>query len=202
MFQDTVQQTVKKIFNDKILLGLLIVCLLGIFVGGFNYKQEKQSAQEAAVQSMPASDSMLKTSNYSSDNQLPPDLAVQFVRWWLKPAMDYAPASAVQSHRAAANWMTADASRIFDQAFWSPTLAQQVASGQVVGAFQPIVVQAEAINPDNSVVVGLTGTLVLQIGGRPTTHQIEMDVLVRKSDTGLRVAGLYNRLTSLSSSIY
>lgn len=202
MFQDTVNQAVKKILNDKILLGLLIVCLLGIFVGGFNYSQDSQRAKEAQTQAGLIGQGTSKPNNYINGGNLTPDLAVQFVKWWIKPAMDYTSSSAAQSHQAANNWMTAEAAKSFDEAFWSPGLAQQVISGVAVGAFQPIAVQAKAINPDGTVVVGVVGMLVLQMNSRPTTHQIEMDVLVRKGDTGLRVAGLYNRLTSLSSSVY
>jgi len=202
MFQDTVNQIVRKIFQDKILLGLLIVCLLAVFVGGFNYKQDMQSAQEAGIQPVPASQGTDKTGNYGQDSHLQPDLAVQFVKWWVKKAMDYTPASAMQSHQAAAGWMTAEALKNFDEAFWGPDLAQRVAAGGTVGAFQPIAVQAKAINPDGSIVVGVTGTLVLQMGSRPGTHQIEMDVLVSRANTGLRVTGLHNHLTSLSSSVY
>ncbi len=209
MFQEAIRLTIQKIFSDKLLFGLLIVCLLGAFVGGFNNKPESRSAPQTAGepslseassprQAAPES----KPSEYSADSGLQPDLAVDFIKWWMKGAMDYTPQSAIQSHQAAANWMTPQAIKSFEEAYWPPQLAQMVSSGQATGAFQPISVQAEAINPDKSVVVGLTGTLVLETGNHPTSHQINMDILVRRGSTGLRITGMYNHLTSLSPSIY
>lgn len=210
MFQEAIRLTIQKIFGDKILFGLLIVCLLGVFVGGFNNKSELRAVQQAPSEPSQnpsqASPSQApdesKSNAYSSGSDLQPDLAVDFIKWWMKGAMDYSPQSAAQSHQAAANWMTPQAIKSFEEAFWSPQLAQLVSSGQATGAFQPISVQAEAINPDKSVVVGLTGTLVLEIGNQPRSHQISMDILVRKGNTGLRIAGMYNHLTSLNSSTY
>jgi len=135
--------------------------------------------------------------------QLEPALAVDFVKWWMKAAMDYSPKSAAQSHEAASNWMSHDAYRALVDAFWTPDLAEQISSGVTTAAFQPISVQAEAINPDHSVVVGLTGTLVLHTTNQaPITNQIQMDVLVRKEETGLRITGINNRITAISPSAY
>ncbi len=217
MFQDIIRLTVQRIFNDKILLGLLIVCLLGFFVGGFNHKEEPPLAikgmetasppatapsNNSAVQtrSSPAAPSGL--GNYAKTD-LAPSIAVDFVKWWMKAAMDYSPQSAVQSHEAASNWMSPEAYKAFTETFWTPDLAEQISSGVTIGAFQPISVQAEAVNPDHSVVVGLTGTLILHAAnGRPNSSQIQMDILVRKGDTGLRITGINNRLTTVSPSVY
>jgi hypothetical protein len=218
MFQDIIRLTVQRIFNDKILLGLLIVCLLGFFVGGFNQKEEPPLAikgmegasapptgsdNNSAVQTeqSPVTESAQK--NYAKSAELAPNLAVDFVKWWMKAAMDYSPQSAVQSHEAASNWMSPEAYKAFMATFWPPDLAEQISSGATVGAFQPISIQAEAVNPDHTVVVGLSGTLVLHAAnGRPNSTQIQIDILVRKGDTGLRITGINNRLTTLSPSVY
>jgi len=216
MFQEIVTQAVRKILGDKILLGLLIVCLLGVFVGGFSLNRDRgtkedggQPEQEQPVSS--SNNSSVKSSVSSKDNaldsnykggKLTPDLAVAFVKWWIRQSMDFTPNSAAQSHQAADHWMTPGTAKSFDAAFWNPQLASQVTSGSTVGAFQPISVVAKAINPDGTIVVNVTGTLVLQMGSRPSSHQIEMDVLVCKESRGLRVSGFYNRLTSVSNSIY
>ncbi len=214
MFQDIVRLTVQKIFNDKILLGLLIVCLLGFFVGGFNNKDEPPVnkapvSQSTANQSAPTkadtepNSANTATTNYATKTQLDPPLAVDFVKWWMKAAMDYTPKSAAQSHEAAANWMSPEALKAFNEAFWNPNTAQQICSGTTVGAFQPISVQAVAINPDHTVVVNLTGTLVLQItNGHPIANQVQMDLLVSKGDTGLRIVGINNRISTQSTAVY
>jgi hypothetical protein len=218
MFQDIIRLTVQRIFNDKILLGLLIVCLLGFFVGGFNHKEEPQPAikgmeTSVAPPSAPINNSAVQTQqsttpqaggrNYPKSVELTPSLAVDFVKWWMKTAMDYSQQSAAESHEAASNWMAPEAYKAFAEAFWTPDLAQQISSGTTVGAFQPISVQAEAVNPDHSVVIGLTGTLALQAAnGHPISNQIQMDVLVSKGATGLRITGVNNRVTSVNPSIY
>jgi hypothetical protein len=213
MFQDIIRLTVQKIFNDKILLGLLIVCLLGFFVGGFSgHKDEPPVAVKGmptppspanAAPSTPAHAAKPGASDYAKNPNVEPSLAVDFVKWWMKAAMDYSQQSAAQSHEAASNWMSPESYRSFTEAFWTADLAEQINSGATVGAFQPIAVQAEAINPDHSVVVGLTGTLVLHsANGRPNSHQVKIDVLVRKSDTGLRITGINNHVSSVSSSVY
>lgn len=127
-------------------------------------------------------------------NQVDPKLADQFVKFWMGGAMDYNSATAAQSHKEAAKWMTPEAQQAFESNFWSPDIANGIASGQLRAAFQPISVQPQALNPDGSIVVAMTGTLVLQQSTvRPVTHQIVMDLLVRKETEGLRIAGLYNR---------
>lgn len=127
-------------------------------------------------------------------NALNPTLATDFVKFWMGGAMDYNAASAAQSHKEAAKWMTPETQQAFETNFWSPDIANGIASGQLRGAFQPIKVEAQAVNPDGSIVVRMTGTLVLQQSTvRPVTHQIVMDLLVRKEGENCRIAGLYNQ---------
>lgn len=222
MFQDIIRATVQRIFSDKILLGLLIVCLLGFFVGGFSgHKDEppvpvKGIERAASPQTNSSTNSASQNQTPSQENspvssggstyhteQLEPALAVDFVKWWMKAAMDYSKTSARQSHEAASNWMSPEAYKAFREAFWTEDLADQITSGVTVAAFQPIAVQAEAINPDHSVVVGLTGTLIMHnTHERPVSNQIQIDLLVRKGDTGLRIAGINNRVTTPSASTY
>jgi hypothetical protein len=49
------------------------------------------------------------------------------------------------------------------------------------------------------VVVGVSGSLVLQAGGQPTTQQLDAQFLVKKDQDGLRVAGMYSKATSMAS---
>lgn len=235
MFQDIIRLTVQRILNDKILLGILIICLLGFFVGGFSHKDEppisvkgmernQNQAGEAVLPHAHSVENNLSShaggfgkSASSEENRqsqevksntyekaaLEPALAVDFVKWWMKAAMDYGQQSAAQSHEAASNWMAPDAYKAFCASFWTPELAQQITSGSTTGAFQPIAVQAEAINPDQTVVVGLTGTLVLQEANKqPRTNQVKIDVLVKKGGTGLRISGINNQLNSIDPAVY
>lgn len=133
-------------------------------------------------------------------NALTPTLATDFVKYWMGGAMDYNTASAAQSHKEAAKWMTQESAQAFETNFWSPEIANGIASGQLRGAFQPISVQAQAVNPDGSIVVKMTGTLVLQQASvRPITHQIVMDLLVRKEGENCRISGLYNQSYAMQS---
>jgi len=193
MIQDIIRATVQRILHDKLLLGLVIVGILSIFVGGFATSDDKpanKAQKEASEQS--SSDGKGAT----EVSKLDPSLATDFVKWWMKGAMDYSAASAAANHEAAFRWMTPEAMQSFQQSLWTTDTATGVAQGLYVAAFQPVSVQAAAINPDGSVVVTLSGTLVTQSSGRPFSQQLQMDLLVRKESDGLRIAGVYNRVAS------
>jgi hypothetical protein len=200
-FIDLIKPAMKRILYDKLLLGLVIVGLLGIFVGGFAIKDQSPSSaklDDAKVEQTVSSASRSTVAPTS------PALAVDFVKFWMGKSMNYSGASALKSHQEAARWMTPEALQVFQSVLWTPDIAQGIASGEIIGAFQPISVQAEAVNPDGSVVVGITGTLILQRRGRPSTHQLQTDVLVAndQDNSGLRIAGLYNRVASENRSAY
>jgi hypothetical protein len=207
MFQDLVRATVTRVIHDKILLGLVIVGILGIFVGGFATSDEKPaSLKHAQNEASEQSDSSNQADNKGGSaevSKLEPSLATDFVKWWMKGAMDYSAASSAANHEAAFRWMTTDAMQSFRSSLWTQDTATGVAQGLFVAAFQPVSVQAVAVNPDGSVVVTLTGTLVTQSSGRPFTQQLTMDLLVRKEQEGLRIAGVYNRVASVpGTSVY
>jgi hypothetical protein len=195
---ELIQPALKRILYDKLLLSLAIVGLLGIFVGGFASKdQMTSSVKPSESKAEPATGSIVQ----NSARPVNPTLAIDFVKFWMGNAMNYAAASALRTHAEAAHWMTPDALQVFQSALWTPDIAQGISDGRIVGAFQPISVQAEAINPDGSIVVGITGTLILQCQGRPSTQQLQTDVLVANDpdNSGLRIAGLYNRFYTASS---
>jgi hypothetical protein len=196
MLQDLMRLTVERIMREKILLGLVIIGLLGIFVGGFSPSKEehlpaRSTESQASVATAPKAAEQGQNS-YANNGTLDPSLATEFARWWMTGALDYGRNSAAQSHAVAVRWMTADARKSLETTLWTPDLARGIAQGTVIGAFQPIAVQAEALNPDGSVVVGISGTLVLQSSGRPITQSLMTDLLIRKEPSGLRIAGLYN----------
>jgi len=201
-FSDLVRATVARILQDKILLGLVIVAILGIFVGGFATSDEapesiKRLQQQASGNSADAGHED-KTSA-----KIDPPLATDFVKWWMSGAMDYSPNSAGKNHEAAFRWMTPEAVQTFQGTLWPPNVADGVAQGRIVAAFQPVSVQAQAINPDGSIVVTIQGTLVTQSTGRPITRELQIDLLVKKESEGLRIAGMYNRLAAVpGSSVY
>ena len=192
----------QRLLKNKPLLGLGIVLLLLFSVGQFieapshtkrqsedgdgsqvQQHASRQHSQHAAVAPAPASG-------------LTPELATEFVKWWISRAMDYSAATAGKSHAEAFGWMTPPAAQTFQQVFWTPQIAQGITQGRMTAAFQPISVQAEAINPDGTIVVGVTGSLVVQDSAAPVSQQIVTDFLVRKEKDGLRVSGLYNRTTA------
>jgi hypothetical protein len=193
------QMAVKRIIGDKVLLGLVIVGMLGIFVGAFcgDDPAEKKTAppqpQHLAAAPTATASGQTAVLPKAAAPALDTGLATDFVRWWVSNGMDFQQRTAHASHVEAFKWMDPTAAQAFQQNYWTPQFEAGVASGQVVAAFQPINVQAEAMNPDGSVVVGVTGSLVIQQNGQPYTSQISTDFLVRKDAGGVRIANIYNR---------
>lgn len=191
MFYELVRTIIQKILHDKILMGLVVVGVLAFFVGGFNTAEdhvtgtaEKQVAQTAPNAPAAAPDPA---------HAVAPNLATDFVKWWIDGAMDYNAASAAQSHQTAFGYMTPDAYQSFQSTFWNPQVADNVATGRLVAAFKTSAVQAQAVNPDGSVVVGVMGSFVVHQNGQPMSQQFLADFLVKKDADGLRIAGLYNK---------
>ncbi len=216
MIQEIIRAIITRVMQDKILMGLVILGVLAVFVVPNVGNDEKPAghgtdgahgasagtAPEAAqavgqghgAQPAASEAGAPGAAAAPNPNAVDPKLADQFVKFWMGGAMDYNTATAANSHKEAAKWMTPEAQQTFESNFWSPEIANGIASGQLRGAFQPISVVPQALNPDGSIVVAMTGTLVLQQSTvRPVTHQIVMDLLVRKETEGLRIAGLYNR---------
>jgi hypothetical protein len=193
-------QALKKFPKKKIILGLVITGMLLIFVGvGFSADEPANANKSATAPSAqvpaPATPAPLAQPKPVAD-PFTPELATQFVKWWSAKSMNYTAASAKADHDEAFKWMSPEAVQAFQSCFWTPGIEQEVLMGHVGAAFQPVSVQAEAINPDGSIVVALNGTLVMQAPGTaPVTQQIAVDYLVKKDDQGLRISGLYNRTT-------
>ncbi|HEY9681712.1 MAG TPA: hypothetical protein V6C86_09030 [Oculatellaceae cyanobacterium] len=193
----------QKLLKNKPLLGLGIVVLLLFSVGQFievpsHSKHAQDEDATSGLQAQKASQAKPEAHAAAINvaaNGLDPTLATQFVTWWIKPAMDYSAATASRSHAQAFAWMTPQCATNFQQVFWTPQIAQEITQGHTTAAFQPISVQAEAINPDGTIVVGVTGTLIMQNSATPVSQQIVTDFLVKKEKDGLRIAGLYNRTT-------
>ena len=217
MIQEIVRALITRIMQDKILMGLVILAVLAVFVvPNLSDKEQPQGhgsnappdvsqavgqgqgqSQGPGAEGMPGQEASavpqaaVPTANPAA---VDPKLATEFVKFWIGGSMDYNAQTAAESHKKAFAWMTPESQQAFEGNFWSPDIANGIATGQLRAAFQPISVQAQALNPDGSVVVAMTGTLVLQQSTvRPVTHQIVMDLLVRKENDNLRIAGLYNR---------
>lgn len=125
---------------------------------------------------------------------LTPQLASDFVRWWISKSMDYRMDTAAANHKEAVGWMLPDAASAFEQLYWGEHIKQGISSGQIVGSFQPVSISPLATNPDGTVVVTVVGTLVIQQSGQqPAAQQITMDFLVKKSGDGCRIAAFFNR---------
>lgn len=213
MFYEIVRALVQKIFQDKILFALVIIGFLAIFVGGFgggSSERVKPSNRQAATgvperqaegkdDNNPEAQAPAQKPTPPAVTKLEPRLAKDFVRWWLSSAMDYNMQSAVANHQSALAWMTPEASAAFQSAFWTPDIASAVASGSLTGGFTPTTVEAVASNPDGTVVVTVTGHLMLH----KSVQQVAADFLIRKEPGGLRIAGMYNRsIARPGSSVY
>jgi hypothetical protein len=182
MLSDLVRTVVQRVLRDKILLGLLIVAILGVWVGGMTMSDDKDDAKKAA--------SGEKATEQAVQPSVQPKLAAEFVSWWLRGVMDYNAASASESHQQAVKWVTPEAGRSFVGAFWTNEIADSVLTGRMVAGFQPTAVAPIAVNKDGSIVVGVNGTMVVQAGGPPSTQPFAAAFLVRQEKDGLRVAGI------------
>lgn len=217
MIADIVRAIVQRIMHDKLLMGLVIICILGIFFTGAGKdesghrgrgpKLEQVESNAAKGQHVPGESQNPppaqggQTQGQAAQGQaqeqgdkLTPALAEKFVRWWLTVGMDYKQASAAASHKEAFAWALPEPAQAFEQLFWGDHIKQGIASGTIAADFQPSSVIPLAINPDGSVVVTVVGTLVMQQTGQPpASQQLTMDFLVKKVDTGCRIAGFFNK---------
>lgn len=203
MFYEVARAAVQRIFQDKILLGLVIVGLLAIFVGGFGGGSDKTVTGPRQEVNQAATPQPGQPQGANPNSKVDPALAVDFIKWWVGTAMDYNPQTAGQSHSQAMSWMSPEAAQTFQSAFWTPDIAEGIKTGRISGSFQPSNVQATAANPDGSVVICVTGNLTMHQGQRPVVQQFIADFLVKKDLDGLRVSGLYNRSQVIpGSSVY
>jgi hypothetical protein len=186
----------KRFSQKKLTLAFLLVGMSIVGVGAMcsNDEPKKGKPAEAHAQAAPMPAPAAKAE--APVEQFSPELATQFVRWWAGMSMDYTPQTAQANHKQAFDYMRPDAAMSFRSCFWTPAIEHEILTGNVSAAFQPVACQAEAVNPDQSIVVGLTGTLVMQPrGGAPVTEQIAVDYLVKKDADCIRVYSLYNRST-------
>lgn len=206
MLYELIRTIVQKILQDKILLGLVIVAFLGIFVGGMTMGDGKTDTKTptGSAQHQAAAPQQQQQQPQAAQQQggqtITPKLACDFTSWWLQSAMDYNAQTAAANHNQAAAWMTADAAATFGQNYWTPQIAEAVTTGRLVAAFTPTGVQAQAVNPDGSVVVGVAGTMVIQSGGQPVPQQFLASFLVKQDQDGLRIAGVNARTGILPAS--
>ena len=205
MVYELTRTIIQKILQDKILLGLVVICILGIFVGGMTMGDDKGDAHKSKEQQTSDQKTESPAASPAPDpppEKLTPVLAADFISWWLNGAMDYNPGTAAQSHQQAMSWMTPEAAAAFQSSYWNPQIAQSVIAGQLVAAFQPTAIQAQAINPDGSVVIGVAGTTVVQTGAQPATRAFSASFLVKQEKEGLRVAGLDSHTPAPGSTVY
>ncbi len=193
--QDVVRLLLQRLLKDKILLGLIIVGVLTIFVGvaftGDDPKANKATPIAAAPLPVAPIAAGASGGLPAQDAGLTPELATKFVTWWLQKAMDYSLATGKASHQEAFGWMTPQTVQAFQTGYWTPEIESAVVTGKVTAAFQPVSVQAQFINPDGSIVVAMSGALVMQQAGTQTaTQQLSADFLVKQEKEGLRIVGI------------
>jgi hypothetical protein len=200
MLYEIARETIRRIVHDKILLALVIFGIMAFFYNGMNSNSNHEpSVGKDDGSNQVAQDNRASEMGSQAAVGVDPKLATDFVHWWLTSAMDYSQQTGKKNHEQAFGWMSPQAVTAFQQAYWSQPVADGIVAGTLVAAFQPTSVIAEAVNPDGSVVVGVTGTLVYQAGGQPASQKIVADLLIRRERAGLRVAGLYNRTAQTSS---
>lgn len=215
MLYELARSFVQKIFQDKILAGLVIVGILAIFVGGFGGEATDKIAsgpRDNRVKSAtnPAQSNQVEEAKANPQKESPqaaaklePALATQFVGWWITSAMDFNPQTAVKNRQQAVAWVTPDVAPSYQAAFWPPEIADGITSGRIHGSFTPSSIKAIATNPDGTIVVQVMGQLILSQGQRPAVQQLVTDYLVKRDSSGLRIAGLYNRAVVVpGSSVY
>ncbi len=193
--------------QDKILLGLVALGIIAGFVAmsGHDVKEEPGASAQKEVQAEMAGggQGQAQKADGSTPDQteadgvfLTPELANQFVKWWLGGAMDYNPTTAHKNHIEANKWMTHQAAGAYQELFWSPDRSRDVLNGNITMNFQPISVEPMAVNQDGSIVISVKGIMVSTQPNspNPVREQFETDYLVRRAAGGLRIAGLYNRI--------
>jgi len=195
MFHEVAHALIQKVFQDKIIIALLVILLLSVFVGGTtNHRVSSSTSKQEA------SDYAQSSKNAQA---LDPKLATDFLSWWMPAAFDFSSRTGFQNHNQAMDWMTTDGQLAFQKDFWTSKTIQAISHGNLNGIFYPTKVVAKAINPDGSVVVNLSGHLIWHGRGSSITQQISSDFLVKRIGKDLRIAGMYNRISILpNSSIY
>jgi len=232
MFYELARAFVQKIFQDKILAGLVIVGFLSIFVGGFggghggdriatgprdsrkaSSGEQKDDAEETQATKQkperrpqsqaPQQKTVQAKAPAPATEPLSPKLANDFVSWWIGKAMDFNPQTAAQNRQEAVQWVVPQVQPSYTQAFWTPETADAILTGRIRGSFTPTAVTPIAANPDGSVVVNVTGQLMLQQGPRPSVQNLSTDYLVKRDSGGLRIGGLFNRAVAVpGNSVY
>ncbi|MCA9802485.1 MAG: hypothetical protein KC777_10995 [Cyanobacteria bacterium HKST-UBA02] len=222
MIQDILRAIIQRIFRDKILMGLVIIGVLAVFMTGKDGTTEHGKKLDAGEEELnmanapgaPGQNGGQNGSQNQSQKQgqnqnqaknqdqslaskkqpLSPGHAADFVTWWIGNAFQYEPGEASKAHEEAFGWMTEEARRAFEVEFWNEGMAQGIERGDVVAAFHPYAVQAHAVNPDGSVVVIMSATMVTQLrGGQEVNKNLHTDFLVTQNQEGhLRIAAVYN----------
>lgn len=201
MLYELFRAVVQRILRDKILLGLVVVGILGIFFTGVQTQKEPPINSEAAQAEK--TEETAEMPQGEAAKPIEPGLACDFVKWWLGGAMDMAQTTAKDSHKEAIAWMTAEAAGQFQAALWTPQMAQGIETGAIRASFHTGQIQAEALNPDGSVVVSVDGTMILDTMRNPVPTHIITYYLVKRNRDGLRIAGVFNKqLPTRNSSVY
>lgn len=223
MLVDIIRAILERVLRDKLILGLIIIGILGIFVTGANkdpgkdrlvsnQEEEAASGQKAGqgqgqAQAGPGGQrpggqpgqGVQAPAPAAETPQQTASIACEFIKWWLTKAMDYQQTTAVAAHKEALSWMKPPATQAFVQLFWSDELAAQVESGARTGSFQTSMVSPLAVNPDGSIPIRAIGVLVLQDTGYPPKSQpLELNFLVKKEAQGYRIVNFYSQAGEIS----
>lgn len=126
--------------------------------------------------------------NYSYTD---PMTAMQLIEQWLPVAWDLSAGSAKSSQEKAIRYMTTDCASAYQKSVWTPEIAQQIEASGLHSTFKTSSVKVGATKPDGAVVILVEGEQVLQVPGKGSrARPVKLEYLVKKTDDGLRIAGI------------
>jgi tetratricopeptide (TPR) repeat protein len=111
-----------------------------------------------------------------------PQVATNFVKWWLASALDYSPSTAASNHLKAAGWLEDHAKNSFDKTFWS----QSKGVGRNI-IFIPSYFWPPVEKQDNTVVIGVFGDFIAQSDPKLSSQYVKLDLLVHKEPNAYRI---------------
>jgi hypothetical protein len=217
MIVELLRALIQRIISDKLLLGLVIIMIIAPFAIGTGPKKDSEnesqgspSADKRQAQEVAAPQGNSPSSHEIAQQQANPQaqtteqnnapssakVASEFIHWWLTKAMDYQMNTLEASQKLAMGYIKPAPAKAFANLFWNDALKANIQSGTAACSFQPTSVKSVAINPDGSIVVEASGTLVLQqTGTPPTTQYLVLDFQVKQETKDWRIVGFFHKAT-------
>jgi hypothetical protein len=110
-------------------------------------------------------------------------------------AFDFNSTSANRSQELAMAYMTPECANNYRTSVWTPEIAQSVAGAAMTSSFNTTVCEPYTSTEDGSVVIKVEGEQVLVLQGQQRPKHVSMEILVKKTNQGLKVAGISDTAT-------